>query len=102
MSRLVTVARCRSGIEAHSLRILLEASGIAAVVTGDAPSEHGFEEALVHVHQDDAMLAVQVIEEVPAASEVLIPEWICHCGATVDEGFHCCWSCGHELDAEGG
>jgi len=53
---------------AHSMRILLEANGIDAQVHGDFSAE--------------------------IAGEVLVPEWTCDCGATVDEGFQVCWSCG--------
>ena len=96
--RLVILGIYSNALAAHSVRILLEASGIRALVTGDLPSEHGIEQIRVLVSPADLALAIQVVEEVPPASEVLIPEWTCHCGATVDAGFHCCWSCGTELD----
>jgi hypothetical protein len=97
MSRdLAELGRFTSGIEAHSIRILLEASGIPAWVAGDLPLEHGLVEATVMVRRTDLALAIQIVEEVPPASEVLIPEWSCQCGETVDAGFHRCWSCGAE------
>ena len=92
---------------AHSLRILLEACGIRAFVTGD----HLFTDAIgavpsglvgveVLVRQGDLAMAKKVMHEVPAAAEILIPAWICECGADVDQGFSVCWSCGHELEPE--
>ncbi len=95
---MVELGRFSSGIEAHSVRILLEASGIPAWVAGDLPLEHGLVEAIVMVRKTDLQLALQIVQEVPPASEILIPEWICECGETVDEGFHRCWSCGAEHD----
>ncbi|MEL7497749.1 MAG: DUF2007 domain-containing protein [Planctomycetota bacterium] len=94
--QLVIIAALADGLTAHSMRLLLEASGIQAFVTGDFPSEHGADEVHVMVREQDRELAQQIVSEVPQASEVLIPEWVCECGATVDAGFHLCWSCGAE------
>jgi len=94
--RLVVLADYSDALVAHSVRILLEASGVEAHVTGDTPSEHGLDRAQVLVRQADLELARQIVTEVPPASEILIPEWICVCGETVDEGFHRCWACGLE------
>lgn len=80
-------------LAAHSVRILLEANGIPAVVFGDASNETGLEPVLVYVHKKNIELARRVIEEVPAAAEVLIPAWVCQCGEQVDAGFNMCWSC---------
>ena len=90
---LVVVAEFRNVLEAHSTRILLEANGIRAVVIGDAISETGLEPIVVYVHRENLELAQTVIQEIPAASEVLIPAWNCACGAEVDAGFNVCWSC---------
>ena len=80
---LVSVAEFRNALDAHSTRILLEANGIPAVVIGDAISEMGLEPISVHVHRENVELAHRVIQEVPAAADVLIPEWICKCGEQV-------------------
>jgi hypothetical protein len=94
--KLSKVAEYPSSLEAHSVRILLEANGISAIVVGDAISETGLEPVLVFVHQENLDLAQTVIREVPAAAEILIPEWRCVCGETVDAGFNVCWSCGRD------
>lgn len=93
---LVPVAEFNNSIQAHSIRIMLEANGIPAFVVGDAIQEIGFEPVQVMVSQRNLELARCVIEEVPAASEILIPEWRCDCGEQVDSGFNLCWSCGRE------
>ena len=98
-NRLVSVAEFRNALQAHSARILLEANGIPAVVMGDAISEMGLDPICVYVHREDVELAQRVIQEVPAAAEVLIPEWICKCGEQVDAGFHICWSCNEPIES---
>ena len=40
------------------------------------------------VNEKDLELAKTVIKEIPEAAEILIPEWICICGAEVDAGFN--------------
>lgn len=95
--RLIVIATFADALTAHSIRLLLEASGITAFVTGDFPSDYGTDRVLVHVRESDEPLATRVVNEVPAASEVMIPEWICECGETVDAGFHRCWNCGGEM-----
>ena len=94
--RLVVVAASPDALTAHSIRLLLEASGVVAFVTGDFPSETPIGNVLVWTREADKPLAIQIIDEVPSASEVLVPEWICDCGETVDAGFHLCWNCGRE------
>ncbi len=96
--QLAQVAGFSSSISAHSLRILLEANGVRAVVVGDVMNETGFELVSVYVHASQVETAMVIIREIPAASEVLIPAWRCLCGADVDAGFHCCWSCGREAE----
>lgn len=106
---LVLLAKFTNSIPAHSLRILLEASGIRASVTGEEANAN-FGSAIgmlglnivgveVHVRREDLEDAKLVMNEVPAASDVLIAEWKCGCGAEVDEGFAVCWSCGREFDS---
>ncbi len=97
--RLEAVAEFRNALEAHSVRILLEANGIPAVVVGDAISEMGLEPIIVYVHGNNLELAQTVIFDIPAAAEVLIPEWICNCGEPVDAGFNTCWSCGNPMES---
>lgn len=99
-NKLIVIASLTNALTAHSMRLLLEASGIRAFVTGDFPSEHGTDFVQVLVNESDADVAEKILTEVPAASEVLIPEWICVCGATVDSGFHVCWSCGADYPDE--
>lgn len=94
--KLMVLTTVSDAITAHSIRILLEASGLQVFVTGDRPSEHASDQVHVYVRKEDFEVARQIIDEVPSASEVLIPEWTCRCGATVDAGFHCCWACGAE------
>jgi hypothetical protein len=86
---------------AHSMRVLLEASGLEARVHGDFSAEIGsVDRATLLVRSGDLELAQKIVTEVPAASEILIPEWICDCGQTVDEGFQVCWSCGQSCPDE--
>jgi len=93
--KFVKLAKFDSAIPAHSMRILLEANGIEAQVQGDFVAEiAGTDSILVIVREADLEIAKRVIVEVPAASEVLVPEWTCDCGETVDKGFQVCWSCG--------
>lgn len=92
---------------AHSLRILLEASGIQAMVTGEETNatfggiglgDAGVVGVQVMVRRADLEDAKLVMLEVPAASEILVSAWNCSCGEEVDEGFFVCWSCGSELE----
>jgi len=95
----VKLAEFESSITAPSMRILLEANGIEARVHGDFIAEiASVEHIRLVVRESDLEMAKRVINEVPAAAETLVPEWVCDCGATVDEGFQICWSCGHECD----
>ena len=96
--RLARVAEFSSSISAHSVRILLEAHGVKATVVGDVMNETGLELVSVYIHANQIETARMIMRDVPAASEVLIPSWICSCGAEVDAGFHCCWSCGEEAE----
>jgi len=52
-------------------------------------------ESELFVLRSDHAEAKLIMEQVPAAAEVLIPEWVCDCGETVDAGFSVCWSCGN-------
>ncbi len=100
---LVPIQRFVSSTAAHSLRILLEAHGIQAAVVNEEStstlgtnifgnqSPIGIEVCVQRQHVEDATL---IMNEVPAAAEALIPEWVCKCGETVDAGFSVCWSCG--------
>jgi hypothetical protein len=97
---LVLLEQFEHPLAAHSCRILLEANGIPSVVDGDSKIE-GFELTRLYVHRKNKELAIRVVKEVPAASEVMIPAWICSCGEEVDEGFAICWSCGNEVQDEG-
>ena len=99
---LVTLASFTTGGEAHVLRLLLEANGIQAAVTGEeSNATFGFGTATdpnvfgvkVLVKRMDVSEA-QLIMQVPAAADVLIPAWTCACGEDVDQGFAVCWSCG--------
>ena len=92
-SDLIRIATFNNSLKAHSLRILLEANGIQATVDGDTAID-GFDPKHVYVSRENSELARQVMQEVPAASEILIPAWKCECEEQVDEGFHVCWSCG--------
>ena len=93
--KFVKLAKFDNAIPAHSIRILLEANGIEARVQGDFVVEiAGADSILVIVREGDLEIAKRIIAEVPAASEVLVPEWTCDCGETVDKGFQVCWSCG--------
>ena len=104
---LVTLARFTSSTSAHSLRILIEAHGIRVSVTNEESTSNlgtsmfgshspvGIE---VSVFRRDLKEARTIMNEVPAASELLVPEWTCSdCGETVDQGFSVCWSCGGEF-----
>lgn len=100
---LVCVGYFSHSTDAHSLRILLEAHGIQAIVTNEESTytlgvsiigPQGPVGIEVHVKRKDYQDAMLIKDEVPAASEQLIPAWTCSCGANVDEGFSLCWSCG--------
>ena len=93
--KYVKLAEFDNAMPAHSMRILLEANGIEALVQGEFAIEIGGTDSVsVVVRETDLAIAKRVVVEVPAASEVLVPEWICDCGETVDQGFQVCWSCG--------
>ncbi len=103
---LVVVASFTSGSEAHVLRLLLEANGIQAAITGEETNTaFGFGSATdtnifgvkVLVKRMDISEA-QLIMQVPAAADIMIPAWTCTCGEPVDEGFAVCWSCGQSND----
>ena len=95
------LAKFNNAIPAHSMRIMLEASGIDARVHGDFSVEIGTGDVIfVVVRESDLVISKRVITEVPAAAETLVPEWTCKCGQTVDEGFQICWSCGQECADE--
>ena len=96
-----------SPLPAHSLRILLEACGVQAVVTGEETnatfggpvmSDLGLASVQIFVRRNDYEDARKIMLEVPAAAEILVSSWNCQCGAEVDEGFSVCWSCGIELE----
>ena len=99
---LIVVASFATGSEAHVLRLLLEANGIQAAVTGEeSNATFGFGTATdpnvfgvkVLVKRRDVSEA-QLIVQIPAASDIMIPAWTCACGEDVDAGFAVCWSCG--------
>ena len=105
---LITLASFTTGSEAHVLRLLLEANGIQAAVTGEeANSTFGFGVATdpnvfgvkVLVKRKDVSEA-HLIMQVPAAADIMIPEWKCECGEDVDQGFAVCWSCGKANEDE--
>lgn len=103
---LVTLARFTSSAAAHSLRILIEAHGIRVSVTNEESTsmmgtsifgKHSPVGIEVCVFRCDLEDAQKIMQEVPAAAEILIPQWNCdECGETVDSGFSVCWSCGNE------
>jgi hypothetical protein len=104
---LVRLSTFPGPLPAHSLRILLEACGVKAVVTGEESNstfggpgmgDAGMVGVQVLVHRADYEEAKQIMLEVPAAAEVLLPAWNCQCGVEVDEGFAICWACGFELE----
>ena len=99
---LVALASFKTPTEAHLLKLLLEANGIQAAVTGEqANAAFGFGSGTdanvfgvkVMVKRNDLPEA-KLVMQVPAAADVMIPAWNCGCGAEVDEGFSICWSCG--------
>ena len=104
---LVVLARFTNSAVAHSLRILIEAHGIRVSVTNELSNsamgtsifgKHSPIGIEVCVFRSDLDEARTIMQEVPAASEMLVPQWTCEdCGETVDEGFTVCWSCGNEL-----
>jgi hypothetical protein len=104
---LVRLSTFPNSLLAHSLRILLEACGVQAVVTGEESNatfggpgmgDAGMVGVQILVRRDDFEDAQRIMLEVPAASEVLVPSWNCQCGVEVDEGFSICWSCGVEFE----
>ena len=104
---LVLLSTFSSPLPAHSLRILLEACGVQAVVTGEETnaifggpvmSELELAGVQIFVRRNDLKDAKKIMLEVPAAAETLLPAWDCRCGAQVDEGFSICWSCGFEIE----
>jgi len=100
---LVLLARFDSPPVAHSVRLLLEAHSIDATVQNEESNatlggsifgQIGLFRIELFVRRSDHDEAKLIMEQVPAAAEVLIPEWKCDCGETVDAGFSVCWSCG--------
>ena len=99
--KYVRLAEFSSPISAHSVRILLEANGVEAQVHGDFSAEiAAIDCVFVMVRESELAIAQRIVTEVPAAAEALVPEWVCDCGATVDEGFQVCWSCGQTCPEE--
>ena len=105
---LLVIASFTTGSEAHVLRLLLEANGIQAAVTGEETNvAFGFGTGTdinvfgvkVMVKRKDLEEA-QLIMQVPAAADVLIPARNCRCGAEVDAGFSICWSCGEPAEQD--
>jgi len=100
---LVRLAVFQQPLDAHSLRILLDANGIKASVTGEESNatfgavglgDAGLVGVQVLVKRSDFDEATIIMNEIPAASDAIIPNWKCACGEDVDEGFGVCWSCG--------
>lgn len=91
---LVPVAEFNDPLTAHSIRLLLEANGVMSIVVGDTLMDAGLECIRLLVQRNDLELSEQIILEVPAAADILIPAWNCQCGEEVDEGFNTCWACG--------
>lgn len=105
---LVTLASFTTGSEAHVLRPLLEANGIQSAVTGEETNAtFGFGSSTdpnvfgvkVLVKRKDVSEA-RLIMQVPAAADIMIPEWKCSCGEQVDKGFAVCWSCGQPSEGD--
>jgi len=100
---LVQLAAFEQALDAYALHNLLAASGIASSITGEA-SNHalaatglgfgGLIGVQIVVRREDLEPARLVMNEVPAASDVIFAEWTCVCGEDVDQGFSVCWSCG--------
>lgn len=100
---LVLLAQFDNPPAAHNVRLLLEAHSIDATVQNEESSavlggsifgQIGLFKVELFVLRSDYADAKMVMEQVPAAAEILIPEWNCQCGETVDAGFAVCWSCG--------
>ena len=100
---LVSLAKFHTPSEAHSVRLLLQAHGIAATVHNEESNalfgtsllgQTGLFSVEVFVKRAEFEEAKIIMDEVPAAAETLIPQWTCDCGENVDSGFSVCWSCG--------
>lgn len=93
--------------KAHILRNLLHDQGIETTINNElAPANFGVlagairsSATEVHVFEEDAQRALEVYEAWMAGDlqETRVPEWVCRCGETVDEGFEVCWNCGAEF-----
>lgn len=89
-------------LEAHFVRGLLEARGIAAKVTGEdmamAPSVVWIFEA----DADRAVLAIATAKDGSRAPESL-PDSPCpcpSCGEAMERQFVACWNCGYEVSPD--
>ncbi len=99
---LVLLAQFDNPPAAHNVRLLLEAHSIDATVQNEESNaslggsifgQTGLFKVELFVRRSDFDEAKIIMEQVPAAAEVLIPQWQCQCGETVDAGFSICWSC---------
>ena len=106
---LVLLSQFDSAPAAHNVRLLLQAHSIDATVENEesnsvfgAPifGQIGLFRIELFVRRSDLAEAKLIMEQVPAAAEVLIPQWRCDCGETVDAGFSVCWSCGESHPEE--
>ena len=97
---LVELARFNDAMVAYSVRSLLESHGIKANVSDEQTNAvlgSGSQSLIpvkVFVFRSDLAEAEIIMNQVPAAAEIMIPQWTCSCGNLVDEGFSVCWSCG--------
>ncbi len=98
---LVAIATFDSEPEAKILQIALIDRGIKATISGDVTAFGGITGGVtgvtVYVRKIEAEEARKTLREMSEEDAHLCPAWKCRCGATVDEGYAICWSCGAEF-----
>ena len=94
--KLVVLATFDGYSDAQLLVAELERHGIPARLGNVETKSLGFLLSAfwieVLVIESDANRALKIKEKINYATGA-IPEWVCACGETVDEGFEQCWSC---------
>jgi hypothetical protein len=101
----VAIATFDSEPEAKILQIALIDRGIKATISGDVTAFGGITGGVtgvtVYVRKIEAEEARAIVREISEEENQLCPAWKCRCGATVDEGFAICWSCGAKFSEVG-
>ncbi len=111
--KLIVLSTFNNSADAHLFKNELENNGIKASVNNESstaifgatiagPSSAFWIEVLVM--ETDVEQAMEVKnawnQEAETLDTEVVPEWVCQCGETVDEGFAICWNCGAEFQQD--